>query len=773
MMRGLRSVRISRWLFRGGVFLLSLFILIPSVLPAGKVYRGDKGELDIQVGRVSTPPKIDGVLDDPAWQEAVQLTGFYETRPGENVPPPVRTVAYIAYDDENFYFAFKAYDPKPQAIRATMTDRDQIHDDDHVGIELDTFNDQRRAFRFLLNPFGIQADSIKSSGRGGHGGGPGGGRGGSTFDAIWHSAGRITEDGWEVEAAIPFKSLRFQNKPVQTWGINLVRKYPREKDRNFNYTRVDWHNECYLCQEATLGGLAGIKPSRNMEFTPYMTAIQNGALSDSEDYSSPFANEKVDSDAGIDFRYGLTPNLTLNFAFNPDFNQVEADVDRLDVNLRYAISFPEKRPFFLEGGDYFNTAIDAVYTRSIRDPKYGIKLTGKEGAHTIGFLSAYDEATSVILPDAESSENIFLGKGAYYNIFRYKGDIGENSYLGFLLTDKEFEEAYNRVVGFDGSFRLGQVHRLNFQALRSYTQELEATFLSEDLDGERYADNAIEVNFSRNTRRWSYNFSYNDYGEDFKADAGFMRRVDFRRFSFRTGYNFYPQDSMVVSWDPSFNFSRNYNQQGELTDEDIRASIDFDFKGQFSIDANFSKSFELYSDNPFSFQSFRISVRANPSKRFSFFSNFNIGEGIDYNTLRLARRTSLGGHFTLKPLSQLVFNFSTNRQDFNTREEGNEIFTAQTFRLRTVYQFTSRFFIRFIIQYRFVNRNLQEFPEEDEEDEVYPWEERFDSYFLVSYKINPQTVFFFGYNDLFFNPFEQFYHTGRTFFVKFSYNFRL
>jgi len=468
--------------------------------------------------------------------------------------------------------------------------------------------------------------------------------------------------------------------------------------------------------------------------------------------------------------------LSLNFAFNPDFNQVEADVDRLDVNLRYAISFPEKRPFFLEGTDYFNTAIDAVYTRSIRDPKYGVKLTGKEGAHTLGFLSAYDEASSVILPNAESSENIFLGEEAYYNIFRYKGDIGENSYLGFLLTDKEFEEAYNRVVGFDGSFRLGQVHRLNFQALRSYTQELEATSLSEELDGERYADNAIEMNFSRNTRRWSYHFNYNDYGEDFKADAGFMRRVDFRRLSFGTEYSFYPQDSIVVNWEPSFDFSRNYNQQGELTDDEIRAGMHIDFKGQFSIMANLSKSFELYSDNPFSFQSFRIVLHADPSKRFNFFSNFNIGEGIDYNSLRLARRTSLGGHFTLKPLSQLVFDFSTDREDLSTREEGNEIFTAQTFRLRTVYQFTSRFFIRFIIQYRFVNRNLQEFPEEDpEEDEevLYPWEERFDSYFLVSYKINPQTVFFFGYNDFFFNPLEGFYHTGRTFFVKFSYNFRL
>ena len=780
MGKGIRSARFCRCLFKVAVCFLFLFTLVPSLLLAQTVYRGDKGELEIKAVKVSIPPKIDGVLDDPAWQEAAQLAGFYETRPGENITPPVQTVAYIAYDDENFYFAFKAYDPKPRSIRATMTDRDQIHGDDHVGIELDTFNDQRRAFRFLLNPFGIQADSITSGrrGGGGPGGGPGGGwgRGGSTFDAIWHSAGRITEDGWEVEAAIPFKSLRFQNKPEQTWGINLVRQYPRETERSFNYTRIDWHNECYLCQEASLIGITEIKPSRNVEFIPYMTAIQSGALSDPDDYSSPFVNEKVNADAGIDFRYGLTPNLSLNFAFNPDFNQVEADVDRLDVNLRYAIGFPEKRPFFLEGADYFNTSVDAVYTRSIIDPKYGIKLTGKEGAHTIGFLSAYDEATSAILPDAESSENIFLGKGAFYNILRYKGDIGENSYWGFLLTDKEFEGAYNRVLGFDGSFRLGKVHRFNFQALRSYTQELEATFLSEELDGESYADNAIEMGFSRSTRRWSYYLSYSDYGEDFKADAGFIRRVDTRRFSSRTGYNFYPPDSMVVNWGPSLSFSRTYNHQGELTDEDIEAGIDFDIKGQIGIDINLSKSFELYEGNPFSFRSLSFHLRGEPSKRFSFFSRFSIGDGIDYNSIRLAKRTSANVHMTLKPLSQLVFDFSTSRQDFNTSEEGNEIFTAQTFRLKTVYQFSPRFFIRYIIQYRFVNRNPLEFYYEDEdedEDEVIPREERFDSCFLVSYKINPQTVFFFGYNDFFFNPQEKFYHTGRTFFAKMSYNFRL
>ncbi len=766
--------RFSPWLLYIVVCSLSFFILFPSILAGEAVYRGDEGELEIHAVKISTPPKIDGVLDDAAWQKAAQLTGFYETRPGENVLPPVKTVAYIAYDEENFYFAFKAYDPKPQSIRATMTDRDQIHSDDYVRIELDTFNDQRRAFQFQLNPFGIQADSITSGRRGGGGGW---GRGGSTFDAIWHSAGRITEDGWEVEAAIPFKSLRFQNKPEQTWGINLVRQYPRETDRTFNYTRIDWQNECYLCQEASLVGLNGIKPSRNMEFVPYMTAIQNGTLSDSEDYSSPFVNEKVNTDAGIDFRYGLTPNLSLNFAFNPDFNQVEADVDRLDVNLRYALSFPEKRPFFLEGSDYFNTSINAVYTRSLVDPKYGIKLTGKEGNHTIGFLSAYDEATSAILPDAESSENIFLGKGAFYNIFRYKGDIGESSYWGFLLTDKEFEAAYNRVLGFDGSFGLGKVHRFNFQVLRSYTQELEATFLSEELDGEKYADNAIEMRFSRSTRRWSYNVSYSDYGEDFKADAGFMRRIDTRRFSSRTGYNFYPQDSFVVNWEPTFSFNRTYNHQGELTDEEIEAGIDFNLKGQFGIDISLSKSFELYEDYPFNLRSLSFHLRGEPSKRFSFFSQFRIGDGINYNSLRPAKRISFECHVTLKPISQLVFDFSTDRQDFNTEEE-SEIFTAQTFRLKTVYQFSPRFFIRYIFQYRFVNRDPLEFVYEDEdededEEEVSPWEERFDSCFLVSYKINPQTVFFFGYNDFFFNPLEKFCHTGRTFFVKMSYNFRL
>ena len=156
--------RFSWWLFKIAIFFLSIFIVAPSVFPDGRVYRGDKGELEIIAVRVSAPPKIDGVLDDAAWQEAAQLTGFYETRPGENVPPPVKTIAYIAYDDENFYFAFKAYDPKPQSIRVTMTDRDNIRgNDDFIGIELDTFNDQRRAFQFLLNPFGIQADSIIST----------------------------------------------------------------------------------------------------------------------------------------------------------------------------------------------------------------------------------------------------------------------------------------------------------------------------------------------------------------------------------------------------------------------------------------------------------------------------------------------------------------------------------------------------------------------------------------------------------------------------------
>ena len=305
-----------------------------------------------RVPRVNSHITADGVLNEQIWGEALRLSIDYEVRPGENIPPPVETEVLLAYDDTNLYCAFKAYDPDPSKICAHLCDRDNLWDDDWVVLNLDTFNDQRRSYLFVCNPLGIQADCIEVTG------------GESTeWDPIWDSAGRITGEGYVVEMAIPFSSLRFQRTDQdQIWGVDLIRSYPREVRHHLGLFPRDRNNNCYLCQAEKLIGFAGATPGRNIEFDPTFSTIHTKQR---EEVWEDFGPVRSDYDFGLTASWGLTPNLILNGTVNPDFSQVEADAAQLDINTQFAIYYSEQRPFFLESADLFTSRLNVVHTRRL------------------------------------------------------------------------------------------------------------------------------------------------------------------------------------------------------------------------------------------------------------------------------------------------------------------------------------------------------------------------------------------------------------------------
>ncbi|HEY4595407.1 MAG TPA: DUF5916 domain-containing protein, partial [Thermoanaerobaculia bacterium] len=418
-----------------------------------------------EVRRAATPIKIDGVLDEEAWKTATVVDLPYEWFPGDNTTPPVKTEALITYDGDNLYVAFRCQDPDPKAIRAHLMDRDAINtfvQDDHVGFSVDTFNDERRAFQFRVNPFGVQVDGVFSEIDGAED---------FSWDAIWNAAGQITADGWTAEIAVPFRQLRFPRAAaVQTWGFDIFRNYPRSVRHRISSRFTDRAKDCTLCQENKVTGFQGIAPGRNLELDPTLTALRSDTLDSFPD--GHLVKDQSKLDPGITARWGITPNVTLDATINPNFSQVEADVAQLAINTRFALFFPEKRPFFLEGADLFLTPLQAVFTRTVADPNWGAKLNLKEGRDALGLFVAEDSQNNILVPSNQGSAFAFLEDNVDSGVVRYRRDVGARSALGVLYTDREGkgDDYHNRMGGLDGFIRLTPSDTIRAQYMRSDSQ---------------------------------------------------------------------------------------------------------------------------------------------------------------------------------------------------------------------------------------------------------------------------------------------------------------
>ncbi|RLE25984.1 MAG: hydrolase, partial [Acidobacteria bacterium] len=399
----------------------------------------------IPIPRATGEIIIDGVIDEAAWGDAAEFLIAFEVRPAENTPAPVTTEVRLTWDEKRVLVAFRCFDPDPSAVLARYSDRDKLWNDDWVGIVLDTFNDQRRAYEFVVNPLGVQMDALNDDVN--H-------RYDLSWNAIWFSKGRLTATGYEVEMAIPFNQIRFQGTTgPQIWGLDLMRSYPRHNRHHLGLFARDRGNNSYLSQTTKIVGFEGAEPGRNLEIVPTLTGSYVEQRPDFPDGDL----EEVDksSDIGVTAAWGVTPNTTLAAAINPDFSQIEADAVQLDINQTFALFFRETRPFFQVGADYFNTRLNLLHTRTIADPAVALKVTGKSGRHTYGVFSAEDEVTNVLIPGAEGSLGASFDQNNISSVGRYRLDFGENSTVGVMMTDREGEDGYsNRVFSGDLQYRI-------------------------------------------------------------------------------------------------------------------------------------------------------------------------------------------------------------------------------------------------------------------------------------------------------------------------------
>src|SRR3954468_24251386 len=425
--------------------MLALLLLMQD---PGAVVQG-KGSPTAAIPRVEATVVIDGKLDEPVWSRATRLTGFWQYQPVDGRPAEEQTEVLVWYEPEAIYFGIIAHDRNPASIRATVADRDNIDNDDHVVLDLDTFHDRRRAFFFGVNPLGIQSDGVRSEGAGQVSSLIPGSTDANP-DFTWQSKGLITNRGYEVEIRIPFRSLRYPGSGPQEGGFNATRVVQRTGYTD-TWTDVRRANASFLGQEGAIGGFRGKRHRVTREAQPLPTATADGIR---DGVSGEFIRDDVNPDAGLNLRLGFS-NYALDATANPDFSQVESDEGQVTVNERFALFFPEKRPFFLEGIELFGSPQTLVYTRRIVNPKAGAKLTGKFGQLGVAHLTAVDETG--------------LGD-AWFNITRLRRDFGRNSIAGVTFTNRDQGGAHNRVIA--GDFRyVWSLYYTQFQYGRSWTQD--------------------------------------------------------------------------------------------------------------------------------------------------------------------------------------------------------------------------------------------------------------------------------------------------------------
>lgn len=682
------------------------------------------------IPKTSSSPIIDGRLDEAAWNGAWTMDLEYEVQPGENITPPVETQVLITYDSENVYFAFRALDPEPEKIRAHLSDRDCVGADDWVCMILDTFNDERRSFGFLVNPRGVQQDFIETENGGG----------GSSWDTIWNSAGQITEWGWIVEMKVPFSSLRFQRqKGPQIWGIDAIRSYPRSQRHHIGLFPRDRNNNCYLCQAIKIRGFEDVDPGKNLEVAPTLTA--GGTQAREEMPNDPMKTRDDDVEVGITARWGITPNLILSGTVNPDFSQVEADAQQLDINSPFALSYEEKRPFFMEGKDFFESAMDVIYTRTIRDPSWGIKLSGKEGNHTIGAYVVQDEQTNLILPGNQRSDFTTRAFQSTASVVRYKRDIGNKFTLGGLFSDRRGSDYANSVFGLDADMRFTDKDEVRLQALTSRTEY--PTDVAEAFHQSTQAmdDQAVNISYTHDTRTWETWACYRDVGADFRADMGFMPRVDYQQAKFGIGYTWNPEQ---VTWYTNmFAYVETITEEdhnGQPLNDTTVASFTYEGPLQSHSVIEVIQKEEAYEELIFDQNSLFLHTCMKPNGKSHVYCNITTGDQIDYTNTQLGRRINVSPGFTYRFGIHLKIDFSHTYE--RMKVSGNHLYTAGQSAISASYQFTTRSFFRTLLQY--VDYSFNSAMYSDDRDENY---EHLFSQLLYSYKINPQTVLFIGYSD--------------------------
>jgi hypothetical protein len=710
----------------------------------------------ITVHRAEGPITVDGDLGDPGWKNAATIDQFYETSPGNNVTAKVKTTAYITYDEHYFYIGIRCEDPHPEQIRAPYVDRDAvIGTDDNIAVFLDTRNDKRTAMELRVNPRGIQGDGIYNDTNGNEDFSP---------DFYYDTAAKIDAGGWSAEYRIPFSSLRYDDKDAQTWNILIWRNYPREFRYAFQSAPIERSSNCYVCHMHPLIGLTGLPSAGHFVAAPYVTAQTTETPEGAP--GSPLQRDPLHKNAGIDVKWTPTATNAVDMTVNPDFSQVEADIAQITVNQRFAVFYPEKRPFFLEGFDLFDTPLQVAYTRTITAPRFGARSTGRIGNTAYTLLITDDKGGGLtILPGPLGNDFALQDFKSIDVIGRIRHQLGA-SFVGAVLTDREIRGGgHNRVLGPDFQWRPGEHDAITGELLFSQNENPNRPDLSSSWNGERSTSHAAYAGWNHNAQKYDWFVEGKDVGNAFRADLGFVPQVGYREVDGGGGLRFYPEHSLLRYIRPNVFVDRQTDLNGNtiyrrfspgifvLGAKNLQANAVLLIKNQTRVGSDLLEETYL---NWF--------VQLDPSRRFPRITfNGRAGDMIDFANGRVGKGSSLGLAATVRPLDRLTFEPNISHEWLNI--DSGRLYTADVEYLKTTYSFSSKSLMRIITEYVTTNRNpsLYGFP-------VSKHSGSFLGSVLYSYKINWQTVLFLGYgDDRTITPSNDLVKLDRSLFFKVSY----
>ena len=738
----------------------AVLVLIASNLPAE-----DAAPPTLTIARVASPIVVDGDLSDQAWRSAPKVETWFEVNPGDNIPSKLKNTGYLAYDDRFFYVGLEFEDPDPSKIRAPLGDRDNLPSStDYAGVILDARNDGRTGILFLANARGIRYDAISDDGGGGEDSSP---------DYYWDAAGRITGTGWTLEIRIPFTSLRYPKSDPQTWGVMLYRNYPREFRYQFFSTRLPRSANCFICSENKLTGLTGLPEGGHLVAAPYASA--NQAAKPTGDLGTPLKSEPIGAEVGLDVKWTPSAGTAVDATINPDFSQIESDVAQISANERFALFYPEKRPFFLEGIELFSTPIQAVYTRTITAPRVGVRGTGKWGALAFtGLLTDDRGGGQVILPGPNGSDFADQDSRSFVAVGRVRRDFGA-SFVSLLVSDREEQgSSFNRVLGPDFQWRPNKSDAVRGQFLLSFTRTPDRPELAGTWDHRYLAGHAADVFWTRQTATYDGAVEYKDFSDDFRANNGFVPQVGYREGYAEAGYTLRPKQGLIRRLRSYFIADYVVDREGDLLSQQFSPGFGFDARWGTFVRIRYAWDRVRAGENKQTLPRNRLiyTITSNPSRLFSEISlDGDVGGAVDFSEGRKGAGGSLTMGLTLRATDHLELRLNEGFRWLNVdASAGNRerLFTARVDRLRATYNFTSRAFARVIAQHVETRRAPTLYS-----SEVSPREAGFAASLLLAYKLNWQTVVYAGYGDnRELSEQETFEPSDRQLFLKISYAFQ-
>ncbi len=703
--------------------LLAALLLVASAAHA-RPTPGAPPRPELTVPSAESAIRIDGDLSDPAWADAAVATGFHEVAPDLGAAPAVRTEALVTYSETHLYVAFRAADD-PATLRATLRDRDDIAEEDFVGVALDPQGDGARGYMVYANPLGVQQDALYAGGEEDPG-----------FDLVFESAGQITDAGYVVEMAIPFRALRAPTDG-RDWALTFLRARPRGSRQIYSWVPFDMSDPCWPCQFGTASGIESIGVGASLEVLPALVGSQSAVAAEGGLDAGAFRAQP-----SLSLRYGLSSDVALSATLNPDFSQIESDAAQIDVNSSYALSLPERRPFFQEDAEMFATPMSVVYTRSINDPIAAAKATGRVGRTEVAFLNAIDERTPVLLPFDDRSATVEAGRSAS-TVLRARHGFGEASFAGATLTDRRlFDGGAGTLASADARVQLGGPYSLTGQVALSHTREATDAARSESLgdrtfadgrytaalDGEAFSGVGATVTFNRSARDWVLDAAYEGYSPTFRASTGFVRQNDYHLVKGYYGYQFRPATRLVERVFPLVAAYQTLDWGGTAWRTVVQPQLQFDLIGQTNVGMAYAHRYETFRGVEFDGIGYGVLTAS------TRFSDVVSGSGYVHAGVDVVRSLEVpvagdycaaGLDLTLKPTSQLQLQAAANYAAMRDRESGEAFFEGVVLRGQARMQFTRELAVRLVGQYDGFSDRVSVEP-------------------LLSYKLNPFSVVYLG-----------------------------